>query len=237
MSKKNIFLLLLTSIFLLAACSNDCKKCRGSKTESPIALEKVESITVSLSGDLYLYQDTFQFASVLGKEVAIVEINKTIENGNWNVFYPACLVCEDEVEVVLVVPNIQKVELVGTGNIIVNESFKQSKITIVNKGSGSIIFKQLSVDTLFTVIEGSGNIKLAGTGAQEINAAIAGAGDLELYQLPSLNILANISGSGNIFTTAINNISANISGSGNVYYQGDPLIEEKSTGSGKVIKG
>jgi hypothetical protein len=237
MSKNNIFFLLLISSLLIASCSRDCKKCRGSKTESPIALNKLESITVNISGNFYLYQDTFQFASVAGKEVAITSINKDIENGNWNVFYPACITCEDEIEVVLVVPNIKKVELVGSGNIIADEAFKQSNITIINKGSGTITFKQLSVDTLYTSIEGSGNIKLSGEETNEIDASISGSGDLELYQLPGLNILANISGSGSIFTTAINNISANISGSGNVFYQGAPLIEEKSTGSGKVIKG
>lgn len=236
MSKKNIFLLLLISSFLLSACSKDCKKCRGSVTESPIALKKLESVTVSFSGDLYLYQDTFQFASVAGPEVAINSINKTIEEGNWNVFYSSCYKCEKDVEVVLVVPNIKKVELAGSGNIYADESFKQSNITIINKGSGKIIFKQLSVDTLYTSIVGSGNIQLSGAGTQEINATISGAGDLELYQLPSLNIIANITGSGNIFTTAIESINATISGSGNVTYRGAPTVEENITGSGKVIK-
>lgn len=227
----------MTSLILFSACSRECKKCKGSKTTSPIALETVESITVGIPGNLYLYQDTFQFASVVGREVAVTDINKTIEAGNWNVFYPGCLTCEDEVEVVLVVPNITKVELVGSGNIIADESFRQSNITIINKGSGKIIFKQLSVDTLFASIEGSGNIQLSGEQTNQINATITGSGDLELYQLPGLNILANIIGSGSVFITAIDSIDATITGSGNVYYKGAPVIQETGTGSGKVIKG
>ena len=227
----------MTSLILLSACSSDCKKCRGSITESPIALDKVESISVNLKGDLYLYQDTFQFASVAGKEVAITNINKSIEAGNWNVFYAGCLSCEDEVEVVLVVPNIAKIELMGSGNIIADEAFKQKNITIINKGTGNILFKQLSVDTLFTSIENSGNIQLSGEETKEINASIIGSGDLELYQLPGLNILTNISGNGNIFTTAIDSINATFTGSGNVYYKGAPVIESNGAGSGKVIKG
>ncbi|HUH75195.1 MAG TPA: DUF2807 domain-containing protein [Chitinophagales bacterium] len=236
MSKKNIFFLLLLSSFLIIACSKDCKKCRGSKIESPIALAKLESITVNFSGDLYLYQDTFQFAAVYGQEVAINKINKEIEDGNWELAYSECLKCEDEIQVTLVVPSIKQVVLVGSGNIIADESFQQSHITIINKGSGTITFKQLYVDSLITSIEGTGNIRLSGSETKEIKASVTGAGDLELFQLPGRSIFADITGSGNIFTTAIQNISATISGSGNIYYKGAPVVEENITGSGKLIK-
>lgn len=205
-------------------------------TESPIALDSLQRVSVEFSGTLYLYQDTFQFASVAGREAAINNMNRTIENGTWKVFFTGCLTCEDETEVVLVVPKIQQVELVGSGKIIAEQSFRQNEISIVNKGSGTIEFKQLSVDSLHLSSEGNGKIKLSGEEARVIQVSSTGSGDVEMYQLPGLNILAQLSGSGNIYTTAINTLDVNISSSGNLYYQGAPEITQEISGSGNVIK-
>lgn len=235
--KKNSFLAaILGVVLLLTACSGECKKCRGSKSESPIPLSTVESVKVNFSGTLYLYQDTFQFASVAGPEVAITKINTTVENGVWELYYPRCLTCEDEVEVVLVVPNIKQVELIGTGRIIAEQSFQQNHISIINKGTGTINFVDLKVDSLYTSSEGTGKIQLSGSEARVINSQITGTGDLELNQFPGLNVIAKITGAGNVYTTAIETLNATITGSGNVYYKGSPVIQKEITGSGQVIK-
>ncbi len=235
--KKNNFLVVILGIALfLTACSGDCKKCRGGKTESPIPLNKVESVRVNFPGTLYLYQDTFQIASVAGPEVAILKINTGVENGVWDLYYPRCLTCEEDIEVVLVVPNIKQVELIGTGKIIAEQSFRQNDITIINKGTGTIKFDDLKVDSLYTSSEGTGKIQLSGGEIRVINAQITGTGDLELYQLPGLNVIAKITGAGNMYTTAIEKLNATITGSGNVYYKGSPEIQKEITGSGQVIK-
>lgn len=237
MKKIRVYLVTLLTVAVLAACSGECKKCRGGKTESPIALGKVESIRVNFPGTLYLYQDTFQFASVAGVEYAILNINKGIENGVWDVYFPRCLTCEEDVEVVLVVPDIKQVEMVGTGRIIAERAFLQENITIINKGTGSIKFDNLKVDSLSAAIEGTGNIQLFGEGARVIQAEIGGTGDLELYQFPGLKVMAKITGAGNILTTAIDLIDAFISGTGNIYYKGSPEIKKEITGTGQIIKG
>lgn len=237
MKKFRLFLVAVLAVMLSVACSRECKKCRGSEAESPIALGKVESIRVNFAGTLYLYQDTFQFASVAGVEYAILNINRGIENGVWDLYYPRCLTCEEKVEVVLVVPNIKQIELLGTGNIIAERAFQQENITIINRGTGTVKFDNLKVDTLYTAIDGTGNIQLNGEGAKVIKAEINGTGDMELYQFPGLKVLAKISGDGNIFTTIIDLLDATISGTGNIYYKGTPEINKEITGTGQVIKG
>ncbi|MCO5230714.1 MAG: DUF2807 domain-containing protein [Chitinophagales bacterium] len=234
--KIKFSLVLVLIGFLIVSCSGDCKKCKGGFIESPIPLDPVESVNVNFQGTLYLYQDTFQFASVLGPEATILDINRTVRNGVWDLSYPDCFACEDKIEVVLVVPNIKEVKLLGYGNVIAEEKFQQNHISIVNQGSGNIQFAQLSVDSLNCSAEGSGNVSLNGAGARIANVAVSGAGEIELYQFPIINLFAQNSGSGNIYSTVIEYLNAKITGSGSIYYKGSPSVDESNIGSGTVIK-
>ncbi|MCO5232484.1 MAG: DUF2807 domain-containing protein [Chitinophagales bacterium] len=235
MKIKVVGVLILLGLFI-SSCSRECQKCRGGNIESPIPLDHLESVNVKFQGTLYLYQDTFQFASVLGPEAAILDINRSITDGVWDVSYPDCFACEEKIEVVLVVPNIKEVKLSGSGQVIAEQSFKQSNISIINQGSGSILFSDLSVDSLNSAVDGSGNIRLNGEGARVINANLSGSGEIEMFQFPTTKLNANLSGSGNIFATVIEYLNAVISGSGNVYYKGAASVEKAISGSGSVIQ-
>ena len=235
MTKSTLLLIIICFVFIITSCSGDCSKCRGSRTGSFIPLEKVEAIKVNFQGNLYLYQDSTQKASVIGPEIAIRNINTHIENGVWEVSYPKCLTCEDQIEVRIGVPNLKSIELNGTGDIIAEEKIAQSNLSIVNNGPGKIIFKDLQLDSLHAVVNGNGSIELFGAGARSSNITINGLGDINMNQFPSLNLIAEIVGQGNLFGTIINNLHAHIVGNGNIYYKGTPVITEDIIGNGKVI--
>lgn len=235
--KKNIFWLLLSFVFLLTACSRDCKKCRGGTTGSPIPVDNIHSIKVNFGGTVYLYQDTFQMISVVGPEAAILNINTGVKDGVWDLYYPQCLSCEEKIEVNIVVPDIRYIELTGSGKIIADKSIRQNTLSVVNTGSGSIRMDDVIADSVYISLSGSGKTQISGKGARTIQAKHSGSGDLELYQFPGLEVEASLTGSGSILTTAINQLKAIITGSGKIYYKGSPLIEQQITGSGSLIKG
>lgn len=235
--RKNIFWLLLSFVFLLTACSQDCKKCRGGTTGSPIPIESIHSVKVNFGGTVYIYQDTFQMISVVGPEAAILNINTSVKDGVWDLYYPQCLSCEEKIEVNIVVPDIRHIELVGSGKIIADRSIRQNTLSVVNSGSGTIRMDDVTADSLYITLDGSGKTQISGEGARAINARLAGSGDIELYQFPGFEVEASLTGSGNILTTAINRLKATITGSGKIYYKGSPLIEQQITGSGTLVKG
>ncbi len=227
MNRKIYFIIIIAFQLVFFSCSK--------QAESPIPLSSVQKVIVNMEGTLYLYQDTFQFASVAGPESAILKMNTTVENGVWEVYHGSCKKCKDNVEVVLVVPNIEQVELISSGNIIAEQSIVQNDISIINKGTGMIEFRDLKVDSLYTVLQSEGGIKLSGEGARVIQVSSRGTGDILMNQFAGINVFANVEKSGNIHTTVIDNLEAVISGSGNVLYKGSPVITQNITGSGKVI--
>ena len=195
----------------------------------------VESVNVKFTGTLYLYQDESQFTSAAGTEKSIKKLNKTVENGVWEI-EAGNVKNENKMEVVLVIPSIKRVELSGGGRIIADESFTQNNIEIINNGSGDIIFNQLKLDSLYTEVNQNGSIKLSGAGSRASKIRNTGSGNFELYQFPIKNVEVETADKGNVFITVIDYIKAHINGSGSIYYQGNPTINKDGSGSGDVIQ-
>jgi len=228
MKSNTIIFLQLILLSVLASCSK--------MTESPIAIDKVNKVVVNFEGTLYLYQDTFQFASVAGPESAILKMNTRVIDGVWEVAHSSCKKCDEKVEVVLVSPYLQEIELISNGNVIAEQSINQKDISIVNNGTGTIEYRDLIVDSLHTSIQSKGGIKLVGKGANVINAQVSGSGDLVMNQFKVAKLIANILGEGNIFAVVTETLDATISGSGNIYYKGFPKLIKHLSGSGDVIE-
>jgi len=220
---------------LISGCSGECKKCRGSSTQSPIPVDKIESIVVEFPGTVRLFQDATQVAIVSGPEIAILNINTEVKDGVWRINYPRCITCEENVEITLVVPSIKRIELVSSGNVVADESVQLADLELVNSGSGDIRFDNLKVNTLNIENSGSGKIILKGAQAETVKSKMTGSGEIATYELPANAVEATLTGSGSIFATAITHLKAAISGTGKIYYKGSPAIEQDITGSGELV--
>ena len=135
-------------------------------------------------------------------------------------------------------PNINRVKLSGSGEVIVNDFSNQSSLDIDLNGSGLFVLNGFEgITALNTSISGSGTFKsnadISTLESQSI--AISGNGIYNGFTLSSNMCTANISGSGDISVTVNTNLDATISGSGDVFYKGNPMITQNILGSGNVI--
>lgn len=206
----------------------------SKKTESPIPLPPVKKIIVDFEGTIYLYQDTFQFASVVGTESAILKMNTTVENGVWEVSHPSCKKCKKDLEVVLVTPYLEQIELKSKALVIAEESITQSDLSIINRGSGKIDFKSLQVDSLNVELASVGEIRLHGSGDRVI-AKNSGSNNIQMDSYVGRVVDATTQDVGSIYTVVTDTLNATIQNSGNVYYKGQPAVFEQVTGTGRVL--
>jgi hypothetical protein len=228
-------LFVVTSILMFSSCDADqCRRCKGSDGVSPIPLSKVERIIVDFDGTLRLFQDTFQFSAVAGKDAAIKNINTEVVNGSWTIRYDRCVTCEEDVIVTLVVPNLKSIDLNSKARVEAVEPCNFPDLEITQRGSGLITFESLQSANLKINHNGSGDILLKGSG-NGLAATMSGSGVIRTFEMPFNTVVATNNSSGSILVTALQNLTANINGSGNIQYRGAPSITQNISGSGQLI--
>lgn len=101
-------------------------------------------------------------------------------------------------------------------------------------GSGTITALNIKQDKLNAVVEGSGDIVLKGNSYESI-LNVEGSGDIKADGFAVLHLAANVRGSGDISCTAIDTANLSVNGSGDIKMYGDPAkIYKNIYGSGDI---
>jgi hypothetical protein len=117
------------------------------------------------------------------------------------------------VDVDIVVPSIEGIEI---------------------SGSGGISVENLDADTFDARISGSGDILVKGT-AERIKAVVTGSGTIDLDRLEAHHATARVDGSGDISLFADESLDAVVAGSGDINYRGKPEdVRTDVRGSGDI---
>lgn len=117
------------------------------------------------------------------------------------------------VKVAITVPDLQGVEI---------------------NGSGDINVTGLNAEKFSAIIRGSGDIRVSGV-TQDLSAEIKGSGDLHLGDLKATNGSVSIAGSGDGTVNVSDQLTVSVAGSGDIRYKGSPKNIQKSiAGSGSV---
>lgn len=120
----------------------------------------------------------------------------------------------------------------GSGNIFSNDYIEANSVSFKISGTGNIDFLCLTESTT-TTISGSGDITLSGeTDVQVID--ISGSGDFNCFGLNSQVTNIDVSGSGTCKVLAEKALNIDVSGSGDIYYRGFPNIDIDISGIGNV---
>lgn len=133
-------------------------------------------------------------------------------------------------------PSLDRIDLSGSGSVVVSGQVVEDVVAIHVSGSGSIDLDASVKTRLASTISGSGTISLRGTaGLHDID--ISGSGALASFDMVSRRASVKLSGSGIARLTVQGELNVDLSGSGVVQYRGEPTILNVSvTGSGSVEK-
>lgn len=196
------------------------------------------SISLSISGDLYLSQGN-ETKVVIEAEQKILDLIRTevaggnlkikFKTGRWNIR------SNKHIKIYISTPDIEGIFLSGSGNITAETQIKTEGLDFSISGSGNIVIDDLVASDLEGRISGSGDIDLSGSETVEtMEISISGSGDLFAENLKVNSVEIRISGSGTCKVFAVSELEVSVSGSGSVYYKGNPMVNAKVSGSGKV---
>ncbi len=236
-SKTITLLTILISLTVLtSSCFTDC--ITGIRGSGPIVSEdiylgSVTGIDLQISGNVVITGGQQQEITIKAQQNIIDNIEHNVRGGKWIIEFDRNVRHHDGITIYVTIPEINELEISGSGNITSNSNFTNHALELKISGSGDISFNA-EVNSIYTSISGSGNVNLLGlTEYQEVH--ISGSGNYYGYSFISDECDINISVSGNSKVYVNDKLDARISGSGNIYYKGYPSVISNISGSGNII--
>lgn len=228
------FTIAACSALLLSSCSENSRCVNGSgKVEKRIyTTGDFRHLNINGSQEYFIRKGAEHRLEVEAQPNIHERLNAKVDSGELSLEVAGCIRSFKPIKVYVTTPELENIELSGSAEVHVYNSFTVDYCRLSVSGSGEIHHK-IVADELEVFISGSGDISLEGA-ADEQEVQISGSGNYEAYDLSSRRVRAKVSGSGDAELSVTEYLEADVSGSGNIFYQGSPALNVTITGSGSV---
>jgi hypothetical protein len=214
-----------------------CYNGNGNIITEQRTTDHFDGIDLRISADVHVEQSSTYSVSITASENLMSVIQTEVHGSTLCIDTKKnkCINGNDDIDIYVTMPELLKLDISGSGDIVSKNNFIAPNLEINISGSGNITMDSLQTNNYEMNISGSGNIKLAGTQiASTQKTKISGSGDINTLNLPTNDCTITISGSGKAQVWAINKLNSDISGSGDVIYKGNPIVTSSTSGSGDV---
>ena len=231
-----IFIGMTTSSCFFDFSNNDfdCVRGNGDIDTKELFLNDFHSVKLNTSANVFVTQGNEQSIRVDLDENLFQELDRDVFNGTWEIEFDRCVKNIHKFDVYITIPDIRKLTISGSGDIVGENVFIGDDLDLKITGSGQmdIAFEGEQIDADIT---GSGDMRLEGE-IERLDFRVSGSGDLQAFKMISDISEIDIRGSGDAEITVNDLLIVRIDGSGDVFYKGDPELDIKINGSGDVIK-
>jgi len=208
----------LIVIINFSACKKDRLTANGNIISETRGLGQFTGVSSSGATPVEIKYGTEYSIEIKGSSNIVPHYITRVVNNILYIGFENANVHRDDIEVVLTMPMIRKIELSGSTKAAIKGPFPD-------------------VANFEVSISGSGNVKLENSmQAENVDVEISGSGEVDFEKMSTKKVEVDISGSGNVRIQVEDRLKAKISGSGKVYYRGNPVVQQDISGSGKVIK-
>ncbi|MCP4647161.1 MAG: DUF2807 domain-containing protein [bacterium] len=235
---KAILAFLVFGIILFSGCSGmlpiDCTLGSGNVVSEIREMPLFNSIEVRSSVEVHFTQGEHAPITVRAEDNLMEDIN-TYVSGKTLIIEDkpgTCLGNTKPVKVTVSMEEVEKLSILGSGEITSINTVTADEIEVSVIGSGNIDLKA-DAEEIKVSIPGDGEILLEGT-TSALDISIIGSGAIEAFDLIADAVKVDIMGSGDVEVTAVEQLDVNIMGSGNVDYKGTPKVSQSGSGSGRI---
>ncbi|MGH6696636.1 head GIN domain-containing protein [Sphingopyxis sp.] len=138
---------------------------------------------------------------------------------------------EDNVDIAITLPRLNKVRLTGSGTIDA-DNVDGDAVEAVVTGSGDLKVAKLTGKRADITVSGSGDIEIGGGMIGSGELSITGSGDIDAEGLVATTLEVSVTGSGNVDAQATGKADIRILGSGDVTLSGGASCSTRQMGSG-----
>ncbi|MEL7588858.1 MAG: head GIN domain-containing protein [Prolixibacteraceae bacterium] len=230
----------LTTIFALIALLAGIQGVQAAEEKREVAA--FSGISLRIPATVYISQGDKQAIEIVAKESALEQIITEVNDRELVIRFPGkSYVWKDftpgKIEIFITVPEIDRLSVAGSGDIIGDGPVKSRIVDLTISGSGKLILGDLTAERVKVSISGSGDMELSGTGeAVDLGIIISGSGNFKGIGFAAEDVNVKIAGSGDATVHAVKSLKVRTAGSGDVNYKGNPAIDQSILGSGKVVE-
>ena len=215
---KQLLIFVAIAPLLLTFCSEDdgdCVVVSGPITNETRSVDDFHSISLQGVGNILLTQGTPQSLKIETNQSVHDLLKTQVSNGELRIELDDCINGTiDKLDIHITIPDIQRLEISGVGNILGQNEFDLFELELE--------------------IEGVGEVSIMGI-TNRLEITTSGVGNVHAFGLTSNICEVNLIGTGNVEVTVELELEANISGAGNILYKGFPTIDANISGSGTLI--
>jgi hypothetical protein len=222
------------------SCVKDlvCKDGEGGIETRTFDLDPFQGIILEESAYVTIKQSDTQKVTVTGHQNILDRLKQDVEGSIWEIDLGRGCFDDYELKIDIEIPDLKRILLSGSGDIIVDDFDEQGDLDILISGSGYIKLGSFSgTEEVNVSIPGSGEVYASSDfpDLKDLDLNIPGSGEFQGYNMVTDNCDVTISGSGDVYVYVTEYLKVLITGSGDVHYRGDPDIDVTITGSGDVI--
>jgi len=238
---KSIKLTLIIAL-LAGICSQSCRKGSnwgikgsGEKVTETKVITDFNAIDLSMDATVIYTQDSVYKVEVTAQRNILSVMDLKVEGGELIIDFKRNIMSHDGITFVIHSPNLNKIEVSGSGYFKANNQLSATGLDINISGSGKVYVPTVSLQSLNVDISGSGSLTLDGGTCKNETFDLSGTGYAKTDNVSALTARTKVSGSGSITVDVSDRLYVDISGSGTVSYKGRPIIESDISGSGKIF--
>jgi len=201
-------------------------------------LTEFDKIDLQVGANVTIQQGDSQEVIITGQNNILEDLQTSVKNNQVKFSSQVHCLKNTKLDMMITVPNIDRVIIKGSGDVIVENFDNQSQLKGDIAGSGTIEINSFegATDMAFT-ISGSGKViaKEDISSLENLILKISGSGDYRGFPLATETVKATITGSGSAKVTPNKSLTATVSGSGDIHYKGKPsTLVTTVNGSGKI---
>ena len=243
-NKIKYWFLVCVILTLTCSCGKDstCFKGTGKTTkEQRVISADITHIDTQDNIDIIFTQSNTPNLTVEGGVNLLPFINTDISGNSLTISSDnKCSMFRDNsipITVYLSLPNINRIDYAGKGDVISTNTLNVSSLDIESRGGTGSFNLSVNVDNL-SIRQHSGPADFTFTGsANNSYVYTLGNGWFYLNYLITNTAHVNNSGTGDVAIFAINSLLIELTSIGNINYSGDPVVTiSNHSGSGKLIK-
>jgi hypothetical protein len=228
-----IAVFLLSLILVAAGCRLACREGSGPVREERRSVEAFHSLVVTVPATIVVHHGSEPRLTVKAQEEILEVLETSVSRNRLRIGSTRCYAADQPVTIEVETPDLQSVELSGSGAVQVADTFQTDRFSVEVSGSGEVEVRVITA-SLRASVSGSGKCRLTGS-ANEVKTAVAGSGSIDAVALPCNRAKAAVSGSGRLSLYVLESLNASVAGSGRILYRGNPDVKSSVAGSGKVI--
>ncbi|MFM7022287.1 MAG: head GIN domain-containing protein [Flavobacteriales bacterium] len=233
----------LAAVVILALCVQSCTRegiwgirGEGAQVTETVDLKSFNAINLEVDAEVIFVQDTVYKVEVSAQENIMAALDMKVDAGELEIDFKRNVWEHDGITIVVHAPELRKIDISGSGDILVKDTLKVNTFSADISGSGDIEVSYIETQNLDVKVSGSGALSFLGGTCAVQDFSVLGSGSISAEKLSAVSSSVNISGSGECSVNVSANLSVTISGSGKIFYKGNPDIDKTISGSGKLVK-